>query len=399
MAINQAELPDMDQSAQETTDPVEGSFGAQRQIDDVDWNFPLSSKQRNLHNVHPYPAKFIPEIPRELIRTLGVPDKSIVFDPFCGSGVTLVEAQSAGYESLGVDLNPIACLISRVKTQNLDASLDLIAEQIVASADNYSMSSSHAAIPNLEHWFRPEISLRLSQIVQAVDDQDLAEITRDAFRAAISSIIVRVSNQESDTRYAAKEHELTSEDVTRLFLNSCYSLTKFRGHATPDQPKAQVIQSDILELSPDAIESPVGLVITSPPYPAAYEYWLYHKYRMYWLGYDPVAVREKEIGARPHYFKKNPPTPADFEDQIAHIMWLVKESAVQSAHVCFVVGPSKIKGEIIDNAAIVEAAAKRHGFRLESRISRQVDRGRKSFNLAHARIDDEAVLIFSRGAV
>jgi len=387
----------MDQTAQNTKESVEHGFGAQSRLDDVDWNFPLSSKQRNLHNVHPYPAKFIPEIPRELIRTLGVPSDSIVFDPFCGSGVTLVEAQSAGIQSLGVDLNPIACLISKVKTQNLGMPLESTAEQIVASADRYPMSPSHAAIPKLDHWFRPEISYRLSQIIQAIDNQELPAVTRDAFRAAVSSIIVRVSNQESDTRYAAKEHELTSQDVTSLFLSACGSLTKFKGHAAPNEPKAQVIQSDILEITPDAIETPIGLVITSPPYPAAYEYWLYHKYRMYWLGYDPVAVREKEIGARPHYFKKNPPTPKDFENQIAHIMWLAKETAARAAHICFVVGPSKIKGEIIDNAAIVEAAAKRHGFKLESRIGRQIDRGRKSFNLAHARIDDEAVLIFSPG--
>ena len=43
--------------------------------------------------------------------------------------------------------------------------------------------------------------------------------------------------------------------------------------------------------------------MTSPPYPNAYEYWLYHKYRMYWLGMDPIAVRQQEIGARPHYFR------------------------------------------------------------------------------------------------
>ena len=48
-----------------------------------------------------------------------------------------------------------------------------------------------------------------------------------------------------------------------------------------------------------------GRLVTSPPYPNAYEYWLYHKYRMYWLGFDPIPIRENEIGARPHYFKTN----------------------------------------------------------------------------------------------
>ena len=50
-------------------------------------------------------------------------------------------------------------------------------------------------------------------------------------------------------------------------------------------------------MEPSDIPRRVGLVITSPPYPNAYEYWLYHKYRMYWLGLDPIAVKKQEIGA------------------------------------------------------------------------------------------------------
>ncbi|MGC0142589.1 DUF1156 domain-containing protein [Pseudactinotalea sp. Z1732] len=42
-----------------------------------------------------------------------------VFDPFCGGGSTLVEAQRLGLETFGSDLNPIPTLISRTLTQLL----------------------------------------------------------------------------------------------------------------------------------------------------------------------------------------------------------------------------------------------------------------------------------------
>ena len=73
----------------------------------LDWDFADSNKSGSIHSIHPYPAKFIPEIPALILETLNPPKDSVVFDPFCGSGVTLTEAQRFGYESCGVDLNPM----------------------------------------------------------------------------------------------------------------------------------------------------------------------------------------------------------------------------------------------------------------------------------------------------
>lgn len=57
------------------------------------------------HNLHPYPAKFIPQIPKELIVRLSKKN-NWVLDPFCGSGTSLVEARLTGRNSIGVDVNP-----------------------------------------------------------------------------------------------------------------------------------------------------------------------------------------------------------------------------------------------------------------------------------------------------
>src|SRR5436309_3516443 len=83
----------------------------------ADWNFTNSKTNNGTHSIHPYPAKFIPQIPRHLIQRIRPLKGSFVFDPFCGCGTTLLEAQAAGYPSIGVDLNPIASMIARVKTR------------------------------------------------------------------------------------------------------------------------------------------------------------------------------------------------------------------------------------------------------------------------------------------
>lgn len=51
-----------------------------------DWDFDDKSHTDDIYNFHPYPTKFIPDIPKTLLQELSVPTDSLVFDPFCGYG-------------------------------------------------------------------------------------------------------------------------------------------------------------------------------------------------------------------------------------------------------------------------------------------------------------------------
>ena len=68
------------------------------------------------HGFHKYPAKFIPQIPKWAINKYlsGSKNKNIL-DPFCGSGTTLVEGILAGYNTIGIDIDPLSAMISKVK--------------------------------------------------------------------------------------------------------------------------------------------------------------------------------------------------------------------------------------------------------------------------------------------
>jgi DNA modification methylase len=365
-------------------------------LDRVDWNFADAKTRGGPHGIHPYPAKFIPQIPRTLIAALHHRDGSAVLDPFCGSGTTLVEAAVTGIPAVGVDLHPLACLISKVKITPLQRDLSSAAHEAVARASK--LAPVLPAIPAIDHWFQANVQRALAALVGSIEKEEDADV-RDALRVALSSIIVRVSRQDSDTRYAAVEKETDPESVDASFLHAAQSIGNAL-HATWSgmfvAGAVRIVNKDILAVTPADIGVPVSLVVTSPPYPNAYEYWLYHKYRMYWLGMDPVAVREKEIGARPHYFKRNPQTAGDFERQMETVFQLLQAVVVQGGHACVQVGSSIIRGEPIDNAAMLERVAARTGFILARSFVREIPRNRKAFNLSHARINSEHLLIFRR---
>ncbi|OGO20141.1 MAG: hypothetical protein A2144_12230 [Chloroflexi bacterium RBG_16_50_9] len=81
----------------------------------------LHSKHRVVgltHNFYRYPARFNPELARQLISEFSLPG-DYVLDPFIGGGTTIVEALAAGRRSLGVDINDLACFVTQVKTTPL----------------------------------------------------------------------------------------------------------------------------------------------------------------------------------------------------------------------------------------------------------------------------------------
>lgn len=372
------------------------TFGIARSFEgftDVDWNFG-GVKPDAIHNIHPYPAKFIPEIPRTLIQQIAPPLSQAILDPFCGSGTTLVEAQRLGYKSVGIDLNPIACLISEIKTiplppTFLEASYDSIHSAVALKA------VAVPDIPNLAHWFPESVSVGIAKLLTIINSIEQNSI-RQHLRLALSSVLVRLSNQDSDTRYAAVSNANVEDNVYAQFRAMCQKLATAKAKMQQPSPPAVVLNKDIFNVKQSDIQVPVGMVVTSPPYPNAYEYWLYHKYRMWWLGWDPISVRDAEIGARPHYFKKNPATMEDFQRQMVSVCSLMREILVDGGYYCVIIGRSKVHGVETDNGELIHVAAKTSGFELVTSIERTISSSRKSFNLSHARIKSERILVLRK---
>ena len=192
------------------------------QFHSIDWTFEKAKTNVGLHSIHPYPARFIPHIPRHLIQLFQPVVNGPVLDPFCGSGTTLVESQAKGITSFGIDVNPIAALISNVKTNPPHQEIRPLATRLVAVAES-STDSASPNIPRLAHWFSPGAVLALAKLTKGLGDIPDPKV-RDALRVALSRIIVRVSRQDSDTRYAAVDRFVEEADVYRLFVESARTL-------------------------------------------------------------------------------------------------------------------------------------------------------------------------------
>lgn len=80
-------------------------------------DLPQRLRTKHVHCLHPYLGKFIPQIVEIFLRKF---QPRLVYDPFCGSGTTLVEAKTLGIRSLGTDISAFNVLLSRAKTSDYD---------------------------------------------------------------------------------------------------------------------------------------------------------------------------------------------------------------------------------------------------------------------------------------
>lgn len=355
----------------------------------ADWTF--ASRTRSEGEFHPYPARYIPELPAQVLDLLDI-RSGTVLDPFCGSGTTLAVARKRGLQSIGVDINPIACLISRVRSSRWsDGDADHLKSHLsglrAAAAGSTMVGSEFSEIPRLDHWFPDYAQIALSGAVRYVRGIPEGDPWRDRVAVAVSAATVRVSRQDSDTRYAAIDKAGDQRTVADALVRS---LTKtgawLERNASTYDPLATslVLNQDARDLSPIDDES-VAAACFSPPYPNAYEYWLYHKYRMYWLGFDAVSVRESEIGARPHYSKKNGLTEHDFADQMTEVLREVHRVLRDGSRAVIVIGDSVIGGRTINNGELIADVGRTTGFTTEFAGVRDIATGKSSFNRAHSR--------------
>jgi hypothetical protein len=96
----------------------------------------LDQQDRAFHDWYRFVLSFPPHLVRNYIRKFDLNQRSVVLDPFCGTGTTLVEAKLAGMHALGLEGNPFPHFASSVKTDwNIDADeLSIRARQVADKA-------------------------------------------------------------------------------------------------------------------------------------------------------------------------------------------------------------------------------------------------------------------------
>lgn len=368
-------------------------------IETADWSF-INSVPSKINQLHPYPAKFIEQIPGQLLDIFGIDKELFVMDPFMGSGTTLLEAKRRGLKTVGIDLNPISYLISSVKLNSIPITFLDSVEEVISEVE-YKIENERIdliKISNAEHWFSNEVHKTLSALIHVIQSKLFCEEELNGLLLALSSIVVKVSYQESDTRYAAKENGYYEKDVLKFFSQACEKIYK----AVYEENIKKSIETDLfLESSINfdykKYTNKVGAVITSPPYPNAYEYWLYHKFRMEFLGFDPKEVKKEEIGTRTRYFRKTPESIEVFHQQMEKILQMSLNVLVDGGYIAVVVGRSIIRGVEYDNGYDIELIGKRIGLKFITTVEREILIGKKSFNPKNSKINTEKIVVFKKG--
>jgi DNA modification methylase len=385
-----------------------------QRLSEIEWDFTSAKTSYLTHGIHPYPAKFIPQIPNALIQELSSVGETIA-DIFCGSGTTILEALQLKRNAIGIDANPLAALISRAKTTPINPDELELANAHLADCEHllshirpnegdlfyggkpFVSSGERPDSKTCEFWFLPHVVEELAELrkmigaIESISVRTLCEVT-------LSSIIVNVSKQDSDTRYVRRKKSINPGDTVKKYtaqLSASIEAVKELTDLIEGRFHCDVHNENILD-TPDT--KPFDLVVCSPPYPNAYSYHLYHRTRLLWLGYDPETFKKIEIGSHRKYSAKgqNRATEDTFKSEFETIFLWLRTRLRDQRYACFVIGDSTVAGQRIDNASLIAEAGRGAGFEEMARLERSLNSNKKSFNPKIGKIKTEKILILRK---
>ena len=357
----------------------------------------IPNSRYSTHAFHSYPAQLIPHIPYYFLKTIDRDGDSLLFDPFCGTGTVLVEAMHNGWDSVGVEINPVAALIAKVKTTPVyKESLEIGLEKIARSYDDKSGNFNTPDFQNIHYWFRNEDISKLAKIKFCIDCLDNPDV-RDLYKVTFSSIIKDVSKADPriyvpvlpNDGYVKKRF-----DAWDLFrkksldnINKMQEFVKLAKNNTT----CRIFNENIMNFEKSQCKP--DLVITSPPYISAQKYVRSTRLEAYWLGYtknQQLDINRKTIGTEriaKEYYSKISSTGLD--DLDSFVVKIFDSDPIRAAIVSkyfndmtrvirkvytilnsggkciFVVGNNTVKGYKVQTSEYIAKICQQQGFSLE----------------------------------
>lgn len=250
------------------------------------------------HGLHAFAARLPPPLARWAIETFTDPG-DYVLDVMCGSGTTLVEGLLTGRHARGVDIDPLARLISKVKATPIrSVSILALADEIEKRLTGGSLDGSwRPALPRRSYWFREDVSTDLARLKGVIFETTSEEpALRSLAWVVFSSLIVaRTSVANARDLVHSRHHyrEWTANpDVPRRFLKQLRRAARQMQeleNRMPDGPPvtACLAGNDARKLS--IADGAVDLSFFSPPYVSALDYPRAHVFAVAWLS-DVLGV-------------------------------------------------------------------------------------------------------------
>jgi len=301
--------------------------------------------KKQLHYIHPYPGRISPHIPFVILSLKEFENlNGYVLDPFAGTGTVLLESIINPYKSrsaLGVEVNPVARLISKVKTTSYDIHrLKIYFDKIKKTFIGLKKTDyEKVKFPNIELWFSNKAINNLSKLKQAIIDQKIQRDYKDFFWICFSRIIRRVAKADpripppvilKPEKYegnlavheklvdylAICEDPPVWKNFEQAFIDNC-KLANYKGKENIFSGNCNVriigdnanrICANSLNgcgrlntVKPEKLTSKsIDLILTSPPYISAQKYIRSTKLELFWLGYtsnELVIYEKNSIGS------------------------------------------------------------------------------------------------------
>src|SRR4030067_959321 len=235
-----------------------------------EWDFKSYRTKTYTHGFHTYPAMFIPQVARKVIEVFSSGGETVC-DIFCGSGTTLVESSLLNRNSIGIELNPLAVLIAKVKTTPIDPrTLTNNLKTILVDYKN-TKSVSPPKFTNIDFWFS-EVAIRdLTKLKQAIWNISEENI-RNFFSVCFSEVVRIVSFTRHKEfklfRDKSKLEKSFRPNVITEFIKMCENnilgMKEYTFDVVPNT-NVKIILGDATKDNGIPANS-VDFVITSPPY-------------------------------------------------------------------------------------------------------------------------------------
>ena len=369
-----------------------------------EWAFEsVRSTEQWTHGYHRYPAKFLPDVVRKIIEEYANGSK-IIADLFAGCGTTLVEAKVHGISSVGVDINPVAQLITKVKTTPLapDA-LQQAYTALVNLFDKYNESDFEDIKKHerIDYWFTPSQKAKIAFLYDKVFHLEVDDDTKDFFYVCISHILKNCSWWLQSGTKPQRDMEKEPEDPFNEFKRHCNKMIGWNERFYNELSKkgylgipCEIHLGDARHTS--ITSESIDAIITSPPYVTSYEYADIHQLTAYWMEYisDIHEFRKKFIGSSysgndslivPNS-KQAQKIVNDLSENSKHIardvaqyfndmQEVAKEMArvlAPNGHACIVIGNTKIKEVQIKSAEVFYEFLRNAGLRKVTVIKRSI---------------------------
>ena len=247
------------------------------------WTFRGRATRGQSQGLMQYPAMMVPAMQAVLIKVVTEFDRDVkrIFDPFAGSGTTLVECMRLGLDYVGQDINPLAVLFCRVKIGPFHVKkLEEVSKEVVERSCMDLGRKPEAEFPGLEKWFCPDAIIQLSRLRRAIRKIDhvwcrrvlwsgLAETVRLTSNSRTSTFKLHIRSSVDLESRSVKPIETFSTvilDITKRLHEEATAL-RDTGRLTTNGYYTGDLQIRLWDSTKSRVDGPLqDLLITSPPY-------------------------------------------------------------------------------------------------------------------------------------